>query len=427
MPFFANLDEWISRETVCCSLDSPDTIDAAVDRMVIALGNSIKLLGFGEALHGGEEILLFRNRLFQRLATKHGYSAIAIESSLPRARLVDEYVAGRGATSYDQVRETGFGNGFGDLEANRDLVEWMRRTNADRAVKLRFYGFDIPTLAAGIASPSQAVRLVLDYLGVDAERRQRIEKLLGSDADWENPAQYMDPSKSIGNSPAAQSLRIEVEELLSEMRMRAPELTDQNPDRYVAALHDAVVARQLLTFHAAMARKAGFAVTLGIRDLSMADNLGYIVNRERGRGKVFVFAHNAHLQRGERTSWPTWQKALNTESFSWWPAGAYMGRRFGRRYAVIGSGVGASEANGISPPDAGTLEARLAATPGAARFIPTYQGQGLPVAETAALPACFGSTKNLSYIPLTAESFTDFDWLAVFNSVTYNRGGRPLL
>jgi erythromycin esterase-like protein len=424
MSNYASLDEWIAREAHPFSLDKPETVDAAVDRMVALLGDGVEILGFGEALHGGEEILLFRNRLFERLATNHGYSAIAIESSFPRGRLVDEYVSGGGANSYDEIRETGFGNGMGDLDANRELVEWMRRANADRTQKLRFYGFDIPTLAMGISSPNPVVKSVLDYLGVHNERRQRIEILLGSDADWENPAQYMDPSKSIGDSAAAQSLRVEVEELLSELRMLAPKVTDQ--DRYVAALHDAVIARQLLTFHAAMARGAGFAVTLGIRDLSMADNLGYIVNRERGRGKVLVFAHNAHLQRGERFVWPPWQKALKSESFSWWPAGAYMDRRLGKRYAVIGSAVGTSEPNGIPPPETGTLEARLVDTPGPVRSIPTHRKEGLPAAEIAALPACFGSTKNLSYIPLTAESFTDFDWLVVFDSVTYNRGGRPL-
>jgi hypothetical protein len=44
----------------------------------------VELLGSGEALHGGEETLRFRNRLFQRLVELHGYSAIAIESSFPR-------------------------------------------------------------------------------------------------------------------------------------------------------------------------------------------------------------------------------------------------------------------------------------------------------------------------------------------------------
>jgi erythromycin esterase-like protein len=36
-----------------------------------------------------------------------------------------------------------------------------------------------------------------------------------------------------------------------------------------------------------------------LRDAIMADNLAYIVERERARGRVLAFAHNSHLQRGK--------------------------------------------------------------------------------------------------------------------------------
>jgi erythromycin esterase len=152
----------------------------------------------------------------------------------------------------------------------------------------------------------------------------------------------------------------------------------------------------------------------------MADNLAYVVSRERGRGKVLAFAHNSHLKRG-RAQWQ-----LGPHALAWWPAGAHLRVLFGPRYGVIGSAVGVSDANGIGRPEAGTLEARLTASPGPARFIPTHQGQGLPTAEIAALPTRSGSTRNLSYFALTPQSLTDFDWLAALNSAAYNRGGPPL-
>ena len=99
---------------------------------------------------------------------------------------------------------------------------------------------------------------------------------------------------------------------------------------------------------------------------------------------------------------------------------------FGPRYAVIGSAVGVSEANGIGQPEAGTLEARLIAVPGPARFIPTHKGHGLPTSAIAALPTRSGSTKNTTYFALTPQSFTDFDLLVVLDSTAYNRGGPPL-
>ncbi|MBA2284799.1 MAG: erythromycin esterase family protein, partial [Ktedonobacteraceae bacterium] len=181
----------------------------------------------------------------------------------------------------------------------------------------------------------------------------------------------------------------------------------------------AVMARQLLNYHAELARTSSQRMVrlLGIRDAMMAENLVYIVSREQGRGNVLVFAHNSHLKRGK----VQWQ--WGNETVIWWPVGSHLHEMFGRRYVVIGSAVGTSPANGIGQPEAGTLEARFTSAPGPVRFIPTHQGQGLPAEEIAALPIRSGSKKNGSYEPLSAQSFTDFDWFAVLDTTAYNRGG----
>jgi len=430
IPTHDTLDEWIAREAIPFSIESPAALHAAIDQVIAALGDAVDVLGFGETLHGGEDILVLRNWLYQRLVEAHGFSAIAVESSFPRGRAVNEYVAGRGAASYDAVQETGFSHGFGQLEANRALVEWMRDTNADpgRRVTLRFYGFDTPTEMMYADSPRQTLTFVLDYLAsVDSARagayRERIDPLLGQDAAWETPEAAMDPSKSIGLSPAATALRIETEDLIAELRARRPELVaHSNRSRYLEALQHASVARQLLNYHAEVARESSDRIVrlLSLREAAMADNVAYIVSREQDRGKVLVFAHNSHLQRGQAH----WQ--LGPHALVWSPVGAHLAEMFGPRYAVIGSALGTSEANGIGQPEPGTLEARLTAAPGPARFIPTHRGQGLPAAEIAALPARSGSMKNTTYFALTPQSLSDFDWLAVLNSTTYAVGGPSL-
>lgn len=139
--------------------------------------------------------------------------------------------------------------------------------------------------------------------------------------------------------------------------------------------------------------------------------------RERGRGRLFVFAHNSHLRRGVSQ----WQ--LGPDLLSWWPAGAHLDALLGPRYAVIGTGVGESVANGISRAEPGTLEALLAASPGPARFIPTAGGRALPL-DT--LPVRSGASLNSTYFPLTAHSLADFDWLAVLDTTGYARGGPAL-
>ena len=427
---YPTLDDWMLHESMPFSPDSPGAFNAAVDRVIASQINPVELLGLGEALHGGEDILLLRNRLFQRLVEMHGFSAIAIESSFVRARTVNEYITGRGQASYESVQEAGFSHGFGRLDANRELVEWMRHYNGDPShrIKLRFYGFDSPTEMTGSDSPRQTLHRVLDFIAaidsVSAQmHRERIDALLGQDPDWENPAAMMNPAMSIGLSPAATALRIATEDLISELHVRRPEFVAKSDTTlFSEALHYASVARQLLNYHATVAghSRDRTAVLLGMRDASMADNLAYMVSRECGRGNVLAFAHNSHLKRGKAQ----WQ--LGTDLLTWWPAGAHLNAIFGPRYAVIGSAVGESPANGIGRPEAGTLEARLTAMPGPARLIPTHRGRGLPAPAIAALPVRSGSRKNPTYFALTSQSFSDFDWLMVLDSTAYARGGPTL-
>ena len=430
---YATVDQWIASESLPFALDDDDTFDAAVDTLIGSLDDAVHLLGFGEGLHGGEAILLLRNRLFQRLVEAHGYSAIAFESSFPRGVAVNEYIAGRGPATYAEVQEIGFSHSFGRIDANRELIEWMRQYNADpaRRVTLRFYGADSPTENYYADSPRQTLTFALDYLvalaGDDADdalaRRERITALIGADAEWEDTAAMMDPRKGIGASPRATALRIETEELISLLLIHRPTLVAKGSEaRYLEALQHAVIARQLLTYHAGLARESPerIADLLGIRDVMIADNLTYAVTRERERGKVLVFAHNTHLKRSiaEMQFGPDLQR--------WWPAGAHLAQSMRRRYAVIGSTVGVSEVNGIGQTEAGTLEARLTAVPGPMRFIPTFQGQGLPLGEINALPMRSASRKNPSHFPLHPQRLGDFDWLAVLDETGYWRGGPQL-
>ncbi len=54
-PEYSTLDDWILHEAIPFSVDSSETFNAAIDKVIASLDDSVELLGFGEALHGGEE------------------------------------------------------------------------------------------------------------------------------------------------------------------------------------------------------------------------------------------------------------------------------------------------------------------------------------------------------------------------------------
>ena len=150
------IDDWIAHESVQFSFDR--TFDAAVDTMMSRLTGQVSLLGLGEPLHGGEQFLVLRNRLFQRLVEAHGFSGITLETNYSRARLVNAYISRHGPATYEAIEDNGFSYGSGRYAANRELVEWMRRYNSDpaHAVKLSFYG-TLPSEQETTESPRQAL------------------------------------------------------------------------------------------------------------------------------------------------------------------------------------------------------------------------------------------------------------------------------
>ncbi len=158
-----------------------------------------------------------------------------------------------------------------------------------RGLAIHFYGFDSPTEMTGADSPRQLLMVAIDFLGtVDAGRaanyREQVEPLLGDDAVWADPGTTFDASKSIGRSPNATLLRAVTEDFISELCVRRPELVARSgAGRFAEALHCARHARQMLSYHALLATASAtrYADCLGLRDLMMAENLAYIVERER--------------------------------------------------------------------------------------------------------------------------------------------------
>lgn len=437
---FSSIDEWIAREAA--SFTSEADFDAAADRMMSALGSTVSVLGLGEPLHGGDEFLVLRNRYFRRLVEAHRFSAITLEITDMRARLVNEYIGGRGPATYESIADTGFSYGSGHYAANRELVEWMKAYNDDptHAVKLRFYGTLPSEQGDTIESPRRALDLVLAFLqSADAaaatKHREIIEPLVGSDADWEGPAAAIlkdlmaslmggasaeapaDARPPFGLSQRAQALRLAVENLAFELQMRRPELVAAS-DRgsFDAAVHDIAVARNLLALHAALARRESLGTLVSMRDAMAAEHLVYINERESERGRVLVYLHSSHLRR-TRTKLP-W--------YEFWPTGAHLELLLGERFAVITGALGASEANFIGAPEAGSVEALLLAR-NADSFLPVWRGMRLADGALTGLPLRTGTTSPyVPYEPLTPQSIIDVDGAVFLRSTGYTRGAAPL-
>ncbi|MEU8266047.1 erythromycin esterase family protein [Sphaerisporangium sp. NPDC049002] len=313
--------------------------------------------------------------MFKHLVEHEGYRSIAIESDGVAGLMVDQFVSG-GAGSLDDVTRHGFSHGFGESEANRELVLWMREYNRDRPAtdRLRFFGFDAPIEMTGATSPRGVLTALHGYLAdhVDAGlipcSAGTIDRLIGDDERWTDPEAAMDPSRSVGSSADVTSLRVITDDLVTLLMSESPRLVSAtSQDEWWQACQCGRTAGGLLRYHASMADPSATRVPrlLGLRDAMMADNLDAIIDDQARHGQTLVFAHNRHLQK-DKSRWrlpPGWGP-LNGRTLEWWSAGAIVNARLGDQYAFVATALGAARHHGLNDPQADTLEGVLSTLPG---------------------------------------------------------------
>ncbi len=323
-----------------------------------------RLLALGEPTHGEDTLLDLRNELFRQLVEQEGYRTIAIESDCLMGLVVDDYVTS-GTGTLDEVMEHGFSHGFGASAANRELVRWMHAYNDGRPAseRIRFAGFDGPLEITGAASPRQALTALHAYLAaqVDADllpcTAETLDRLLGADEAWTNPAAMTDPAQSVGRSAEARALRLHADDLVALLDEQTPHAiaASSRADWELACLYGRT-ATGLLRYHFWMADTSPTRMTrlLGIRDSMMADNLLALSER----GPALVFAHNSHLQR-EKSTMRMWDQPL----LEWWSAGALVSARLGAEYAFLATALGTMRHQGVDTPPPDTVEGLLYALP----------------------------------------------------------------
>lgn len=318
-----------------------------------------RLLAVGEPTHGEDVLLKLRNDLFRQLVEREGYRTIAIESDCLLGLTVDDHVTS-GTGTLDEAMARGFSHGWGAFTGNRELVAWMRAYNDGRpeGERVRFAGFDGPLEITHAASPRPALTALHDYLvaRVDADllpcTGQTLDRLLGADDRWTEPAAMMDPARSVGRAPDAGRLRLLADDLVTLLDTQLPHLTATSaPHEWDRARLYGRTAVGLLRYHHWMADPSPSRMSrlCALRDVMMAGNLLALAQR----GPTLVYANNAHLQRRE-SSMRMWQGPVR-----WWSAGAIVSAQLGAGYAFLATALGTLRHQGVDIPSPDTVEGLL--------------------------------------------------------------------
>ena len=322
---------------IATSTPGPDVSDLAPLKQIVG---QTRVVGVGESIHGIREFLGLRQRVAQYLIEEMGFSAVALESGLPDAKMVYDYVLG--APMPPRMWEEGITWTMGSFAGTRELVEWMRAWNLDprRTRKIRFYGMDV---AGANGSWKPALDPVLAYLDrVEPEFAASVRTRLVPLAE-----KFARPSFTEANeaySALAESDRLALAAHVAELADRVASLrhfyqTKASAEEYdwafamTESLRD---ANAMLVNYEAKARPNP---VWNARDRAMAENVEWIRKREGASGGVVVLAHNAHVQRAKSV------QVLPTQAVQ----GMFLASTLGDDYKSIGFTFGEGTMAGAKP------------------------------------------------------------------------------
>jgi erythromycin esterase len=268
-----------------------------------------RIVSLGEATHGTREFFQLKHRMLEFLVSEMGFNIFAIEATMPESFDINEYVlTGKGDPAKGLA---GIYFWTWDTEEVLELIQWMRRYNADprHTRKVKFYGFDMQ-------SGARAAKVTLAYLRrVGSPLAEAAERELGIIADPYTEPEFQRLPKE-KKAAAAETVKA----ILSDFDGRKQEYVRRTgADEWAVARQHARVLSQNIELQSQDFFAPG---SFNVRDRSMAENVGWILEHEGPGAKAVLWAHNGHV-------------AAHEEGGIAW-MGSHLRRTFGAEMVVFG-------------------------------------------------------------------------------------------
>ena len=333
----------------------PLATSARAFRALDSAAAGARLIAVGESVHDVPRFMELRFDLLQHLV-RHGHvTALVVESGLPEAITVDEYVKGR-RDSVDFAAHLGPGyNG----PTVRRAVAWLRAWNLGegKARPVSVHGADI-SIGDG-RSMLPAMDRLHAIAGNDAQVAAAVDSLrplaTRVAGPWWNAA--VRNYAALGADDKARLTR-HTTALVSAARSWRAGTAEQR----AWAERFALVVQQ----DEVMLRDGPFSPEAP-RDAAMAANTRWIVERLPAGERAVLWAHNAHVQRVAIKGGPVPPGAFPS-------MGVRLGKALGDAYFAVGTSYGGASLDSASAPRAGSVDAALASVSSKPYLLPLRDG-----------------------------------------------------
>ena len=244
----------------------------------------VSVVGLGESSHGTSEFFRMKHRLLEFLVNEMGYNSFYIEASMARCRYINDYVLyGKGNLDTATVIQ-----GFTTwrVEEVRKMIEWIRVHNktvaADRKVKFMGYDLQINSFAwkdlknfYNTVNPSMIY--LIDSLVIQTKKAATLSNAMTLKEQQDGASLFSNANKSCL-------------QILNDINLRQ--------GQYEYATNKNVYEQNLMNIKLILQEIESYKdVYNDRRDYYMAQNILWLLNREKSGAKVVVWAHNMHIEK----------------------------------------------------------------------------------------------------------------------------------
>ena len=277
------------------------------DPLMNLVGNARFVL-LGEASHGTHEFYHERAQITQRLIEEKGFTAVAVEADWPDAYRINRYVRGASDDAFAIEALDDFKRFPTWMWRNAEVaefLEWLRTHNdafSPQRTKAGFYGLDLYSLHASMDAVLRYLEKIDPEAAKVARYRYACFDQFGGDTQNYGFAAGLGLAKSCEEDVVAQL--VDLQRQASEYARRDGRVAE---DELFYAEQNARLVKNAEEYYRSMFLKE--VSSWNLRDRHMVETLNLLVahfDRQGGRAKVVVWAHNSHLgdaratQMGER-------------------------------------------------------------------------------------------------------------------------------
>jgi erythromycin esterase len=285
---------------------------------ILALANSVSIIGMGEPAHASHEVHVARTLFIKTLVESSGYRAIGFEAPWLTVRRADEYVKTCSGNPKVALRGLGFPAWFD--EATLDLLQWICRFNsAHSSNRVRLFGFDIQV-------PRHEDREFIEgfFAKYDPGFEKAIHQNMQSCVGWN-----FDELKQVTQTQV-NNCQMALEKIEKQLKDKQPEYQRASSKEKLLLL--SIANRSLNTFQLQALyynQKVDQAKGQQVRDANMAENFEQIRNFYFPNAKTILYAHNWHMAKNTIIgNYPDWAHADSI--------GSIIHKKHPGQYAALG-------------------------------------------------------------------------------------------